>query len=102
MRDWKGITIIVLVVILAILIYRYHYSSCFYLPDNSDPKVFGPSYWKALHSIVDRIPCPGCRSDAVPLMSFMHDIVNKKLDKPLWDEANFNTHVNQICKLKTT
>jgi len=69
------------------------------LPKDSDPTVFGPKYWDALHTIVERIPCPACQMKAVPFMSFFHDVVNKNTGKPLFDKENYNQHIDNICKL---
>lgn len=69
------------------------------LPTNSDPAVFGPKYWETFHKLADRIPCPSCRAKAVPFMSFFHDIVNLKTEKPLYDKENFNKHIEAICNL---
>jgi len=69
------------------------------LPRDSDPTVFGPRYWETLHKLVDRIPCPACRNKAVPFMSFFHDVVNKKTEKPLFDPKNYNEHIEFISKL---
>lgn len=71
------------------------------LPTSLDTEVFGPHYWAALHNIVDEIPCSICRNDAIGLMKGMHDTVNYKLGKPIYDEDNFNKYTEYICKIKT-
>lgn len=70
------------------------------LPNDSDPSVFGPKYWESFHRLADNIPCPGCRSKAVPFMKFFHDVVNIKTEKPVFDPENFNTHLDYISKLE--
>lgn len=68
------------------------------LPNNPDPEIFGSKFWEALHSIVEDIPCPACRSKAVPFMKFFHDVVNKSLKKPLYDKDNYDFWINYLCK----
>lgn len=70
------------------------------LPNNPVPTVFGPKYWEAYHKLSERIPCPGCRSEAVPFISFFHDVVNQKKGKPIFNKENFNKHIDMISKLK--
>lgn len=88
--------ILIGVVILAIVlffIYRNKQNKdvvSYSLPRTPDPSVFGPKYWFALHDITGRIPCGYCRGFAEKFMVFMHDTVNKKLSKPLYDQENFN------------
>jgi len=87
---------IVLVVVIFIL-YRLNKNTVTYtLPLNPDPLVFGPYYWKALHSVSNRIPCEICKTDAVNFMSFFHDHINRKLGKPFYDQTNYNNVLNQI------
>lgn len=70
------------------------------LPNASDPRIFGPKYWEAFHRLTDRIPCPDCRSKAVPFMVFFHDLVNKGTGKQIFDKENFNRHIENISKLE--
>ncbi len=70
------------------------------LPKETDPSVFGPKYWESFHKITENIPCPDCRSKAVPFMKFFHDVVNKKTGKPIFDRDNFNNHLDMICKME--
>lgn len=70
------------------------------LPNDHNPNVFGPKYWEAYHKITENIPCPGCRSKAVPFVSFFHDFVNNDKKKPIYDKENFQKHIDMICKLK--
>lgn len=69
------------------------------LPRNPSPLVFGPKYWKAFHTITERIPCPACRNKAVPFMKFFHDVVNKETGKEIFDKDNFNKHIDHISKM---
>jgi len=97
---WKNILIIALVLVVLYFIWYNSNRTCYYLPKDHNPEKFGKFYWFALHDIVNRIPCPGCRQEAVPMLSFMHDLVNFKIEKPLFDKENFYKHVEEICKLK--
>lgn len=63
---------------------------CYSLPDNSDPSIFGPPYWAAFHDLAHKVPCPTCRTFAEKFMVFFHDVVNKKLDKPIYDKQNYD------------
>lgn len=69
------------------------------LPNSKDTAIFGPKYWKALHTITAKIPCSICRDKAVPFMNFFHDVVNHHTDKPIFDKENYNTHIDNISKL---
>ena len=70
------------------------------LPTDLDTDVFGPHYWGALHNLVENIPCSICRNDAIGLMRGMHDVVNVKLDKPVYDKENFDKFLAHICTIK--
>lgn len=59
------------------------------LPNSVDPAVFGPKYWQAYNFLDQNIPCPSCRSKAIPLGTFRHDIVNAMTDKPIFDKENW-------------
>ena len=57
----------------------------------SIPGECGPSWWRILHNTVSAIEtdgCPSCGEHAVKLMSFLHDLVNVDLDKPIYDPKN--------------
>lgn len=68
-------------------------------PANNNPLIFGPKYWEAYHRLTERIPCPGCRSKAVPFMKFFHDLVNQELKKTIVYPENLNKHLEFISKL---
>lgn len=70
------------------------------LPTDMDTEVFGPHYWAALHNLVENIPCSICRNDAIGLMRGMHDVVNVKLDKPVYDKENFDKFLAHVCEIK--
>lgn len=65
-----------------------------------DTDVFGPEYWKAFHTLAEMIPCSICRKDAVPLLTFTHDIVNKKLGKSTFDQENYDKWTKRVIDLK--
>jgi len=72
----------------------------FHLPTTHDPATFGPVYWNAFHTLAQDVPCPACQQFAVKFMTFFHDTVNLKTDKPLHDEANFNTFTDMFAQIK--
>lgn len=49
----------------------------------------GASWWKALDVAVEAINCPSCKEEAKSLLSGMHDLVNLRMGKPLYDAGNF-------------
>ena len=71
----------------------------FDLPTTVDPAVFGPQYWKAFHTLAHEVPCGFCRGFAERFMVFMHDMVNVKLGKPIYDVTNFNYFTDLIAKI---
>lgn len=89
----KNILIGVIVLLAAIILFSYMKNrdkTCFLLPKNPDPTVFGPKYWEALHKMMGDIPCPICRGFAEKFMIFFHDTINKKLLKPVYNQANYS------------
>ena len=58
----------------------------------SVPDVCGPVWWRVLHSVAEAIRdegCSQCGAEAVDFVRFWHDLVNRKLGKPLHDRQNF-------------
>lgn len=51
--------------------------------------VYGPLWWAKLEQDVAAINCPPCRAEGQALLSAMHDLMNLKLGKPLFDANNF-------------
>lgn len=100
MKDWRNIALVLLA--LAVLYFIWYTSTrkCFYLPSDKDPDVWGAHYWNAFHSIAEKVPCPSCKAEAVPLMVFVHDLINLKLGKKLNDVQNFNNHISTISKIE--
>lgn len=68
------------------------------LPNSIDTEVFGSKYWEAFHTLADMIPCSLCREDAVKMMVFVHDIVNKKIGHPVFDKQNYDKWIKKLCK----
>lgn len=119
----KGVVFgIILLIILAVIIYYYLNNKngsgeqrmsksisadgkdkilTYRLPNSVDTEIFGPYYWGALHNVVDNIPCSICRNDAKPMMVFMHDLVNYKLDKPIFNPENFDKWAAYVCNIKS-
>lgn len=58
-------------------------------PGFAVPDVCGSAWWGALHGVVSAINCSHCRGEAEKLMSALHDYVNWKLGKPLFNRRNF-------------
>lgn len=56
----------------------------------------GKKIWQELEKTVKKIDCESCREHAVKLISFLHDVVNGGLGKPLYNEKNFNQIFNEI------
>lgn len=98
----KNFWIVVLVLLgLVIGVYLYRNKLVVYsLPRTHDPETFGPNYWKAIHSLVNKVPCPSCREDGKSLFVFAHDVVNKKIGKPIFDQQNYNKWKDHICEGK--
>ena len=96
-----AITVITILLIIGLYLYSKNkegeIKKCFTVPTSPDPQTFGPSYWKAFHSLASDIPCPNCRGFAEKFMIFFHDVVNKKLDKPLYDSENYQEIKNYIA-----
>lgn len=72
------------------------------LPNSMDTEVFGKKYWESLHAIAGNIPCSMCRNDAMPMMVFMHDLVNFKLKKDIYSEKNFKRWIDKVSEINTT
>lgn len=68
------------------------------LPNSASPAVFGPKYWEAFHTLADRIPCGECRDKGSAFVRFFHDLVNRKLGKPIYDQANFDFWMDFLKK----
>lgn len=101
MKSWQGFLIIGLSIAVVFLLYSYLTRGvCYKLPTDTDPEVFGPKYWAAIHDISNRIPCPSCRADGKPLFVFAHDIVNAKIGKPLWNKENFLKWQKYVSEIK--
>lgn len=79
---------------------RKHYDIVtFKLPNSVDPKVFGPRQWEARHYLDSIIPCSSCRSHAMPLGVFVHDILNLSTDQRVFNKENWQEHITLINKL---
>lgn len=70
------------------------------IPNSTDAEKFGPATWCALHDIVENIPCPICRVEAVSFMRFFHDMKNVALGKPVMYKQNYLNWLNKISKIK--
>lgn len=95
---------IVILVLAFIFVAIYLYNNkilIFSLPRSKDKDVFGPPYWKSFETIAHNIPCPPCRQHGEQLVSFMHDVVNLKLGKPIYNKENFSRWKKYICEEDT-
>lgn len=102
MKTWHIVILVLVVALIAFYIgrkWKFSDEVTFYLPTNKPLDVWGPEYWRAYHEISNRIPCEECRRDAVPLMVFMHDIVNAKKGKKLYDPQNFKMWQDKVAKI---
>ena len=74
---------------------------CYNLPTEGGPAQWGRHYWFAIHDIADRIPCSICRDEAREIFSAVHDYVNEKTSKSIYDEANYVKWLNKFCEIKS-
>lgn len=72
----------------------------FRLPTSVDPSVFGPEYWKAFHTLAEKVPCGLCRGFAEKFIVFFHDTVNLKLGKKLHDPENYDKFTQLISDIR--
>ena len=77
----------------------------FKLPNSGNTQIFGSKYWEAFHTLAEMIPCSICRKDAVPMMSYMHDLVNYKINhtpnfNEIFDKKNFEKWIDKSCEIK--
>lgn len=57
---------------------------------------WGPCIWGELHEVADRIPCDECKGFGVRAIRAVHDMVNVKLGKPLFDPKGFLLFAEQV------
>lgn len=75
--------------------------TCYYLPKHGSPDSWGKYYWGALHSTIEKIPCSICRNEASEMMKAMHDTVNLRLEKPLYDKDNLKKWLDKYSEIRT-
>lgn len=85
-----AIILVLIIYILVLVNKKPIVKDCYNLPDSPEPAIFGPSYWFAFHDLTHRIPCPSCRTFAEKFMVFFHDVVNRKLEKKVYDQQNYD------------
>lgn len=56
----------------------------------------GGKIWEEFDKAVKKIDCESCQDHAKELISFVHDLVNAGLGKPLFNQKNFDKIYNQI------
>lgn len=95
-----GIAVIILLLYISKLKKQEPEMVSYRLPDNVDPKIFGPQYWFALHDIMSRIPCSLCRGDAEQMMVFLHDLTNIKTGKNLFAPENFSKWGDLVMNIR--
>lgn len=73
----------------------------FRIPNSIDMEISGPPIWEAKNALNEIIPCSICKSKAVPLGRFEHDIVNGLIEKKIFpfDKVNWKLWVNKINEL---
>jgi hypothetical protein len=64
--------------------------------DPTDKHNWGPKAWRALNEVCDAIPCPSCRKHCKDMIMFEHDLVNIKLEKPMYNEEHFDKYMQLI------
>lgn len=105
MKTTGGIVFMsIIFLVIGILLTAWYFKTqrvCYDLPKHGSPDYWGPKYWKALHSTVEKIPCSLCREEAIEMISFIHDRVNLKLEKKLNDEKNFSKWLDKIAEIKS-
>lgn len=57
-------------------------------PDEQPPSEWGPKKWRELEEWARSIPCLPCRDFGARAASAIHDVVNVKLGKPVYDPTN--------------
>ena len=70
--------------------------------DPTDKHNWGPKAWNALNEVCDAIPCPSCRKHCKDMIKFEHDLVNIKLEKPIYDEEHFDKYLALIHDVVST
>jgi hypothetical protein len=105
-QNYLFIGLVVIILLIAYYLYKNNDSNTeeltFDLPTSVDPSVFGPPYWKAFEKLATSVPCSLCRGDAENFISFMHDYVNLKTKKSLYDKNNFDTMLATVTNLRST
>lgn len=66
------------------------------LPDDPNPVVFGPEFWKAFEDLASKIPCSICKDEGESFVSFWHDLKNFDLGKPIFNRDNFEKWLQRI------
>lgn len=119
MKNGQVFGIIILIILIIIIIYYYNEKDStnkviskkvsedgeekiltYRLPTSMDSDVFGPKYWRAIHSMAGEIPCSICRNEWESFTIFGHDYVNWKLKKPIFSETNFDKWLTKLCEIK--
>lgn len=103
MKTGQVILIAILFLLIGIALSNWYNKSknvCYNLPTEGSPEDWGRYYWEAIHNIADRIPCSSCREEGSELFSFIHDFINEKTKKPLFDPENYQKWLNKFCEIK--
>lgn len=103
MKNSTVIFIAALFLIIGIISASWYIKSknvCYNLPKHGSPDDWGSKYWFALHDIAHRVPCSICRNEGEELISFVHDYVNEKTGKQIFDLNNYTKWLNKISELK--
>lgn len=56
----------------------------------------GSKVWSELHRIVENIPCGSCSVEGQSLLNAMHDIINLRLGKPIYDLKNMKFFMEEL------
>lgn len=119
-NGWKILSFVLIFIIIAYIVYYFYQKKksenktvskrisedgewkvlTYRLPTSIDMDISGPEYWKALHNIVDEIPCSLCRNDAIKRMVFFHDSVNAKIGHDIYDMENWKKYLDIMNELR--
>jgi len=58
----------------------------------------GKVWWQALEATTQGMNCKRCQQEAFSLISAMHDLVNARLGKPLFNEENFRAVAGEYAR----
>lgn len=103
MKTGQVIFISILFLVIGILISVFYIKATgvyYKLPKHGTPDEWGKYYWNALSTTAEKIPCGLCRGEAIEMISALHDTINFKLKKDLYDEDNLKKWLDKYVELR--